>query len=115
MSTNLDDRIDELERKFQALQAELREVRALAQAPAVAAAHVVPTPTGDARAALRALAKHVRIAVRDADAASLRGYAAEAEKSGRIGNRHAQRVFVGSFSGRPVISATPKIACQTEA
>ena len=80
MSTNLDNRIDELERKLQALQAELREVRALAQAPAVAATHVVPTPAGDARAALRALAKHVRIAVRDADAASLRGYAAEAER-----------------------------------
>jgi uncharacterized membrane protein len=80
MNPNLDDRIDELERRLQALQAELQEVRALAQAPAVATAQTVPAPTGDARAALRALAKDVRIAVRDGDAASLRDYAAEAER-----------------------------------
>ena len=35
--------------------------------------------------------------------------------SGRIGNRHAQRVFSGSCAGTPATSTTPKIACQTEA
>ena len=86
MSTNLDDRLDDLERKLHALQAELREVRALAQAPAVAAAQAVAAPTGDARAALRALAKRVRIAVREADAASLRDYAVEAERLAPAGD-----------------------------
>ena len=86
MSTNLDDRLDDLERKLHALQAELREVRALAQAPAVAAAQAVAAPTGDARAALRALAKRVRIAVREADAASLRDYALEAERLAPAGD-----------------------------
>jgi hypothetical protein len=35
--------------------------------------------------------------------------------SGRIGNRHAQRVRDGSFSGGPTISTTANTACHTAA
>jgi Predicted membrane protein (DUF2339) len=70
MSTHLDDRIDEFERKLHALQRELEELRALAR---------VEVPPSDQRDRLREIATAIRRAEADGDAGKLRALAASAD------------------------------------